>query len=215
MRYSGSFVVLILREEKASGTTRSFISSMTQGQGPVKSQPLRSITSTRLIIPLPSWEKGDQFRIIKLEKRTVQLIQLYIKKYRIKPKPLYQHRIFINQQGEELTRHGIYRICKKYLSIDPSPKTTQVHQACTRLPPFKSRRYALHGVSPITDIKNRLGHDNIQSTTIYLHLDLNHRRHIQKDFIRYMQSVIHTDSKIEDLLQWESDKDLMDWLDSL
>ena len=64
-------------------------------------------------------------------------------------------------------------------------------------------------------IKNHLGHDNIQSTTIYLHLDLNRRRHIQKHFIRYMQSVILTDSKIEDLLHWESDKDLMGWLDTL
>ena len=67
----------------------------------------------------------------------------------------------------------------------------------------------------ITDIKNHLGHDNIQSTTIYLHLDLKHKRQIQKQLIRYMQSVITTDSKIEELLHWESDKDMMNWLDSL
>ena len=67
----------------------------------------------------------------------------------------------------------------------------------------------------ITDIKNRLGHDNIQSTTVYLHLDLKHKRDIQKHFIRYMKSVIISDSKIQDLLQWENDKDMMAWLDSL
>ena len=68
---------------------------------------------------------------------------------------------------------------------------------------------------PITDIKNHLGHDNIQSTEIYLHLDLNRRRHIQKRFIRHMQSVLTDDSKIEELLHWENEGDLMAWLDSL
>jgi hypothetical protein len=73
----------------------------------------------------------------------------------------------------------------------------------------------LYDGHPITDIKNHLGHDNIQSTTIYLHLDLNHRRHVQKQFIRYMDSVLSADPKIEELLQWESDEDIMAWLDKL
>jgi hypothetical protein len=67
----------------------------------------------------------------------------------------------------------------------------------------------------ITDIKNRLGHENIQSTTIYLQLDLNHRRRIQKQFIRYMDSVLSSDLKVEELLQWEGDEDIMAWLDKL
>jgi len=49
----------------------------------------------------------------------------------------------------------------------------------------------------------------------YLHLDLTRRRHIQKRFANYMQSVITLDPKIEELLQWESDKDMIAWLDSL
>jgi integrase len=67
----------------------------------------------------------------------------------------------------------------------------------------------------IIEIKNRLGHDNLQSTMIYLQLDLNHRRHIQRGFINYMQSVINDDPKIDQLLQWEGDKDILTWLDSL
>jgi integrase/recombinase XerD len=66
-----------------------------------------------------------------------------------------------------------------------------------------------------SDVKNRLGHDNLQSTMTYLHLDLNLRRHIQKRYINYMQSVIKPDPKIEELLQWESDKDMIAWLESL
>jgi len=52
-------------------------------------------------------------------------------------------------------------------------------------------------------------------TMAYLHLDLNLRRQIQKGFIHYMESVITLDPKIEELLQWESDKDMIAWLDNL
>jgi integrase/recombinase XerD len=158
--------------------------------------------------------KGNRFRIIKIESKTCSLLQLYIRKFRISPQPSYQDRLFINQRGKELTRHGIYRICKKYLEKALPPKRLK------NINPVHSFRHSravdMHysGYS-ITDIKNHLGHDNIQSTDIYLHLDLNRRRNIQKRFIRYMQSVLTDDSKIEELLHWENEGDLMVWLDSL
>jgi len=158
--------------------------------------------------------KGDRFRLIQIEKKTSQLLQLYISKYRIDPKPSYQHRIFINQRREELTRHGIYRICKKYLTRALPPKRLRF------INPVHSFRHSravhlLYQGEAITDIKNRLGHDNIQSTTLYLHLDLNRKRHIQKHFIRYMQSVLTDDPKIDELLHWENKGDIIAWLDSL
>lgn len=61
--------------------------------------------------------KGNCFRQITLMPETTTLIKNYIDKYRQQPKPAYRHRLFINQRGKELTRHGIYRICKKYLMI--------------------------------------------------------------------------------------------------
>ena len=158
--------------------------------------------------------KANRYRLIRLEPKTSQLLQLYIKKYRISPKPMYQHRLFINQRREALTRHGIYRVCKKYLTRALHPKRLRF------INPVHSFRHSravnmLYRGDPITDIKNHLGHDNIQSTTIYLHLDLKRRRHIQRRFIKYMQSVLTDDPKIDNLLQWECKKDIMAWLDSL
>jgi len=158
--------------------------------------------------------KGNRFRLIQLEPKPSHLLQLYIRKYRISPQLPYQDRLFINQRGEELTRHGIYRICKKYLEKALSPKRLK------NINPVHSFRHSraidmLYSGHPITDIKNHLGHDNIQSTVIYLQLDLNRKRHIQRRFIRHMQSVLTDDSKIEELLQWENEGDLMTWLDSL
>jgi len=158
--------------------------------------------------------KGDRFRLIELENRTVQLLQLYIRKYRNTPKPLFQHRIFINQRREELTRHGIYRICKKYLY-----KTLPLKRL-KHINPVHSFRHAravdlLYRGKDITEIKNRLGHDNIQSTMTYLQLDLNKRRHIQRGFIKHMKSVLTDDPKVDQFLKWEGDKDILAWLDSL
>ena len=158
--------------------------------------------------------KGNRYRLVKLEPRTVQLLQLYIKKYRNAKKPGYQHRLFINQRGEGLTRHGIYRICKKYLSMALPAKRLQT------ISPVHSFRHAramdlLYRGEAITDIKNHLGHDNIQSTTVYLQLDFNHRSRIQKQFVEYMQSVLIDDHKIDELLNGQNMQEMMAWLDSL
>jgi len=158
--------------------------------------------------------KGNRFRLIGLEHKTVQLLEVYIAKYRLSPKPSYQHRLFINQQGEELTRHGIYRICKKYLSMALPHKRLKVINPVHSFRHSRAVDLLYSGHSP-SEIQNRLGHDNFQSTTIYLHLDLNRKRHIQKRFVKYMQSVITHDPKIEELLQWENKEDIMAWLDSL
>jgi len=158
--------------------------------------------------------KGNRPRLVRLEPKTVQVLQLYIKQYRIAPKPSYHHRLFINQRGEGLTRHGIYRICKKHLSMVLSPKRLKT------ISPVHSFRHSramdlLYQGKAITDIQNWLGHDNVQSTTLYLQLDLNRRRHIQKQLIDYMQSDLAIDHKLDELFEGENMQDIMDWLDSL
>jgi len=157
--------------------------------------------------------KGDRFRLIPLEKKTSHLLKIYIQKYRITPKPPYQQRLFISQRREELTRHGISRICKKHLRKALPLKRLKY------ISPVHSFRHSramdlLYQGKALTDIQNRLGHRDLQSTTIYLHFDLSRRRQIQKQFLRHMDSVLSLDPKIEELLQWESDKDIMTWLDS-
>jgi integrase/recombinase XerD len=61
----------------------------------------------------------------------------------------------------------------------------------------------------LSDIKNRLGHDNIESTMIYLHLDLRRKRQVQKEFIEYTQSNLTDDPKIDELINWENRKEIL------
>ena len=67
----------------------------------------------------------------------------------------------------------------------------------------------------LSDVKNHLGHESIQSTVINLHLDLKTKRKVQKKFIRYSQSTLEHDPKIDELIDWEHKKETLDWLDSL
>ncbi len=158
--------------------------------------------------------KGNRHRLIEIWPKTIQLIELYISKYRTTPKPLYQHRIFINQRGEEFTRHGIYRLCKKYLSTALDPKRLK------EINPVHSFRHScamriLHKDKDLSKVQKRLGHENIQTSTLYTHLDINYKRELQKQFDEYTQSVLTHDPKIEELIDWENKEDIMDWLDSL
>ena len=67
----------------------------------------------------------------------------------------------------------------------------------------------------VTDIKNHLGHENVQSTMGYLQLDLPRRRKIQERFTEYTQVVLSRNAEIEALIDKEEEDDIMTWLDSL
>lgn len=158
--------------------------------------------------------KGGNYRLIELQDKTIELIDRYIKKYRSPPKAFYGNRLFINQRREGFTRNGIYRICKKYLSKALSEKQL------TNMNPAHSFRHScavhllLSGKS-LTDIKNHLGHENLQSTMVYLHLNTSRKREVQSEFIKYIQSTIPKDKKMEELLNWERKEEILDWLDTL
>lgn len=69
--------------------------------------------------------------------------------------------------------------------------------------------------SSLSEIKNHLGHENVESTMVYLHMDLTRKRQIQKKFIEHTQSVLAQDPKIDELIDWEHKEEIMAWLDSL
>jgi site-specific recombinase XerD len=158
--------------------------------------------------------KGNRFRLVELMPKTVQLIEVYIAKYRITPKPSHKQRLFITQLREAFSRQGIYRICKKYLSLAlPAKRLKHIN-------PVHSFRHScavtmLASGKSLSEIRNHLGHEDIQSTMVYLQLDLTRKKEIQEQFIVHTQSLITSDPKIDELLDWENKEDIMTWLDTL
>ncbi len=158
--------------------------------------------------------KANKYRLIKLGQKTTDLIKRYITQYRPHPMPIYQHCLFINKHGKPLTRKGIYLMCQKYLSIAVKPKRLNM------IHPVHSFRHtcAINMIASgksVSDVKNHLGHENVESTMIYLKMDLRTKRAALKKFIEYSQSTLEHDPNIDELIDWEHKKETLAWLDSL
>ena len=158
--------------------------------------------------------KGNRYRQIELLPKTAELVHRYIAGYRNNPTSPFKKSLFINQRGSALTRHGINQICKRCLErVLPYKRRSLMH-------PVHSFRHscAVRMISegkPLSEIKNRLGHSNVQSTMVYLQLDLNQKRQLQEDFIRFTRQNLKSDPKIDELIQWENKQNILEWLDSL
>jgi hypothetical protein len=50
---------------------------------------------------------------------------------------------------------------------------------------------------------------------VYLKLNLSRKRQVQKKFIKYTQSILSDDPKIEELIDWENKEETLNWLDNL
>ncbi len=158
--------------------------------------------------------KGNRYRQIKLWPITVRLLELYMKNYRLKPKPLYSNYLFINQRKEAFTRHGINRLCKKYLLKALGAERLKM------LSPAHSFRHTcavnmLSSGHSLDEIKNHLGHEKLTSTMVYLKLNLAQKREVQKTFIKFTKSLLTDDPKINKMLDWENKGKTKEWLDSL
>jgi len=158
--------------------------------------------------------KGNKYRLIELEPKTTDLIKIYIRKYRLKPRPLFGERLFISKHRRGLTRKGVYVLCRKYLERALSPKRFK------EIDPVHGFRHscAVHMLGQgksLSDIKNRLGHESIESTKVYLHMDMRSKRKVQEKYFEYLQSTLKHDPKLDDLIAWENRKETLDWLDSL
>lgn len=46
-------------------------------------------------------------------------------------------------------------------------------------------------------------------------IDLRRKRAVQKKFIEYTRVLLTHDPKIEELIDWENKKEILEWLDSL
>ncbi len=67
----------------------------------------------------------------------------------------------------------------------------------------------------VTEIKNRLGHEKLETTMGYLRLDLHSKKELQKIFIEYTTSKIAFDKKVDALINWEAKEKTLAWFDTL
>lgn len=112
--------------------------------------------------------KGNKERFVPINKETQKYITIYIKQIRnhINVKKGFEDTLFLNRRGRQLSRNMIFMIIKELalkaeLGKTVSPHTFR-HSFATHL---------LENGADLRSIQQMLGHENITTTEIYMHVD--------------------------------------------
>jgi integrase/recombinase XerC len=105
--------------------------------------------------------KGKVAREIALEKKGLQALKSYLA---VRPESLSE-RLFLNYKGEPISERGIRKLVVKYTKAAGITKKASCHTLRHTFATYKAEK----GVSPF-QLQQWLGHANLNTTQIYVHL---------------------------------------------
>ncbi len=115
--------------------------------------------------------KGQQARTIDLETKAVRAIKRYLD---VCPDSL-DDRPFLNRYGEPISERGVRKLAAKYLKAGGITKKASCHGLRHSIATYK----AGHGVSAY-QLKDWLGHRNLNTTQMYVHLGRGNGRKVME-----------------------------------
>lgn len=112
--------------------------------------------------------KGDKQRLVPISQEALMQIGLYLEQTRNNQvaKPGCEDILFLNRRGNKLTRVMIFYIVKELCELAGIRKTVSPH---TLRHSFAT--HLLEGGANLRAIQQMLGHENIETTEIYVHID--------------------------------------------
>ena len=122
--------------------------------------------------------KGSKERVVPVSPRAVELSQQWLEQRAgLKIAPEASDILFLNRRGRQLTRVMIFYIVKDLaeragINRNISPHTLR-HSFATHL---------LEGGANLRSIQELLGHENLTTTELYVHLDRRHLRATLEQF---------------------------------
>ncbi len=124
--------------------------------------------------------KGNKERLVPIGMTARQWIDLYNRRARpqlIKRGVLNDDVVFLNSRGSSLSRNAIWKMTRFYaekagISADVHPHTFR-HSFATHL---------LEGGADLRAVQEMLGHENINTTQIYTHIDREYLREVHRTF---------------------------------
>lgn len=105
--------------------------------------------------------KGSKERTIPLEKKAIQAIKNY---KAVRPQSTDQY-LFLNYEGEGLSRRGAEKIIEKYRLLSGITKRFSCHSLRHTFGSYKAEQ----GISPF-QLKEWMGHSSISVTQLYVHM---------------------------------------------
>lgn len=118
--------------------------------------------------------KGDKQRLVPISQEALTQINLYLEQYRSNQvaKRGCEDILFLNRRGNKLTRVMIFYIVKELCELAGIRKTVSPH---TLRHSFAT--HLLEGGANLRAIQQMLGHESIETTEIYVHIDRSTLRH--------------------------------------
>lgn len=118
--------------------------------------------------------KGNKERLVPVGEKAIKEINLYLEQRNsvsFKIEKSSENIIFLNRRGHKLTREMIFTIIKKHAKLAGIKKSISPH---TLRHSFAT--HLVEGGADLRAVQEMLGHESIQTTEIYTHLD--------KEFLR-------------------------------
>ena len=147
--------------------------------------------------------KGRKVRIVPIMTPTAKIIQKYLDAWNLNPKTKPDEPLFVNHQGNRLTRPGITYILNKYMSKVRTGNATVT-------PHIIRHSKAMHLLRADVDlnyIRDFLGHVNVETTEVYAKADAEMKRKALEK--------ANIDVPLENQTSWQKNENLMAWLQSL
>jgi site-specific recombinase XerD len=115
--------------------------------------------------------KGMSDRTIELEKKGYQAIRNYLQSRQ----QSLSDALFLNYQGEPISERGVQKLLAKYVKLAGITKKISPHSLRHTFATYKAER----GVSPY-QLQQWLGHRNLNTTQIYVHLGKQNSRKVME-----------------------------------
>jgi integrase/recombinase XerC len=118
--------------------------------------------------------KGNSQREIALEKKGIQALRSYLA---VRPVPEGStERLFLNYKGEPISERGVRKLVVKYTKAAGITKKASCHTLRHTFATYKAEK----GVSPF-QLQQWLGHANLNTTQIYVHLGKQNAKKIMQE----------------------------------
>ena len=123
--------------------------------------------------------KGSKQRIVPIGSSARKWITDYLKFVRpyLLKKAVAGNIIFLNKRGKQLSRMGIWKIVKKY--VTEAGITKDVHPHTFR---HSFATHLIEGGADLRAVQEMLGHADISTTQIYTHIDREYVKQMHHDF---------------------------------
>lgn len=150
--------------------------------------------------------KGQKTRCVPIMSGTADILKKYADENRLNAPEKADRPFFFNHKGDFLTRAGIAYILKKYCNAARKELPGLPEKISPHVMRHSKAMHMLQAGMSLTDIRDFLGHEHVDTTEIYAKTDTELRR------AKLEESKVSIDASLPD---WNEDRNLMAMLTGL